>query len=349
MRINLLRRKSERSSRKNFEYECRNMTSACFQNLPDALCASFAKAEKNIRAAVCWFSHKDIFDMLLTRLRAGVRIEMLLEYDTQNICADKLDFQQFIRSGGRLYAFREAGLMHHKFAIVDDRLLLTGSFNWTYNSNAENLLLTDDTAALTAYRDEFERLKLAAKRIFQVRREEAKVFSTFTLFENTRFQQADLRKKVSGGAGVWLVRLDKLKADNNLIFRKNCLPFDAAGLLAPYWTAYRMWDEELFGEETERLKTRVKANALRDLRLWSLRMKTGDVVLAVERKNRLIAIGIVQSQPQPFEGEGFSSFRDVQWVKIMEGLPYYLEYLSPLAITKFRGSALKLLNDVFKT
>lgn len=298
--------------------------------------------------AVCWFSHKDIFDTLFTRLRAGVRTELLLEYDTQNICEGRLDFQRFIKAGGQLWARREAGLMHHKFALIDERLLLTGSFNWTYNSNAENLVVSDDPALITAFREEFERLRASAKRIFKVRREEAKVFSAFPLFENTQFQLSDLRKKVSGGAGVWLVRLDKLKVGKNLIFKENCLPFDAAGLLALYWTAYRMWDEALFDEEMERLKTEHPDTALRDLRCWAHRMKTGDGILATEKKQNLVALGIVQSHPKPFLGDGFSSFRDVQWLKILAESPHLLrEPVAAQPVARFRGSALRVLQEVF--
>jgi len=325
------------------------MTNAHFQNLPETLCLHLAEARQNLRIAVCWFSHKDIFETLLACLRAGVRAELLLEYDTQNICEGGLDFQQFIKVSGQLYARREAGLMHHKFALVDERLLLSGSFNWTYNSNAENLVVSDDPALTTAFREEFERLRASSKRIFKVRREEAKVFSAFPLFENTHFQLADLRKKVSGGAGVWLIRTDKLKADKNLIFRENRLPFDAAGLLAPYWTAYRMWDEALFEEEMEHLKTEHPANALRDLRRWAQRMKMGDVILATEKKQNLVALGIVQSHPQPFNSEGFSSFRDVQWLKILTESSHLLhEPVSAQLVARFRGSALRMLQEVFE-
>ena len=54
--------------------------------------------------------------------------------------------------------------MHHKFLIIDGRLLLTGSFNWTRQAivgNSENLVITDHAELLSAYHDEFNRLWLA--------------------------------------------------------------------------------------------------------------------------------------------------------------------------------------------
>lgn len=58
------------------------------------------------------------------------------------------------------------GIMHHKFAVVDEETVLTGSFNWTYaadNENDENLLVLSDKALAGQYSDEFARLWAAAE------------------------------------------------------------------------------------------------------------------------------------------------------------------------------------------
>lgn len=285
---------------------------------------------------------------MLNRLHAGVRVELILEYDTRNICAEGLDFQKFIRLGGQFYAHRAPGLMHHKFAVVDDTWLLTGSFNWTYNSNAENMLMLPDPALCGAYQEEFKRQKDRGKRIFRIRYEDAKVFSTYALFENTLFDLPDLRKKITGGAGVWLVRLEKTGADRDVLFRENYLPFDHTGMLRNFWAVWRIWDKALFDEQIRILSANHTASALSDLRRWARRMHSGDVVFATE-KDRLIAIGMVQSQPQPYPGEVFSSFRDVQWLKMVLGKPLFcVSGVSSGALSKFRGSALRILQEIFE-
>lgn len=51
--------------------------------------------------------------------------------------------------------------MHHKFAVFDRRILLSGSFNWTRSAslgNHENLLVTDDPRLVNPFNKEFERL-----------------------------------------------------------------------------------------------------------------------------------------------------------------------------------------------
>ena len=51
--------------------------------------------------------------------------------------------------------------MHHKFAIFDGKLLVTGSYNWTDSAervNHENVLFVDDPAVIQRYQAHFERL-----------------------------------------------------------------------------------------------------------------------------------------------------------------------------------------------
>ncbi|KAI1317529.1 hypothetical protein EDD11_008336 [Mortierella claussenii] len=51
--------------------------------------------------------------------------------------------------------------MHHKFAVVDDALVINGSYNWTKGArfqNREDLTLTNSGKAVQEFKGEFERL-----------------------------------------------------------------------------------------------------------------------------------------------------------------------------------------------
>ena len=51
--------------------------------------------------------------------------------------------------------------MHHKFALLDDRVVLTGSYNWTFASeeeNYENVLILREPRLVGIYQAEFEAL-----------------------------------------------------------------------------------------------------------------------------------------------------------------------------------------------
>lgn len=44
--------------------------------------------------------------------------------------------------------------MHNKFFLIDDKILGTGSFNWTYNAvneNFENLIITNSRGLIQKY------------------------------------------------------------------------------------------------------------------------------------------------------------------------------------------------------
>ena len=48
--------------------------------------------------------------------------------------------------------------MHNKFAIIDNRILLTGSYNWTFsanNRNDENLMVIDDPEIIEIFQNQF--------------------------------------------------------------------------------------------------------------------------------------------------------------------------------------------------
>ncbi|WP_455212616.1 phospholipase D-like domain-containing protein [Kaarinaea lacus] len=51
--------------------------------------------------------------------------------------------------------------MHHKFALIDNEVLITGSYNWTRSAahyNHENILVTNDTTVVNRYLDCFQKL-----------------------------------------------------------------------------------------------------------------------------------------------------------------------------------------------
>ncbi|KAF9353485.1 hypothetical protein BGX26_008754 [Mortierella sp. AD094] len=56
---------------------------------------------------------------------------------------------------------KSTSFMHHKFAVVDDSLVINGSYNWTKGArfeNRENLTLTNAPKAVQGFKAEFEKL-----------------------------------------------------------------------------------------------------------------------------------------------------------------------------------------------
>jgi phosphatidylserine/phosphatidylglycerophosphate/cardiolipin synthase-like enzyme len=59
-----------------------------------------------------------------------------------------------------------AGLMHHKLILIDDSIVITGSYNFTNSAetrNDENVIILFNTEAAARYLDEFWRVYAMAK------------------------------------------------------------------------------------------------------------------------------------------------------------------------------------------
>lgn len=136
------------------------MTVCYFTNLENIVLCELSKAKKSIKAAVAWinFNHYgNIFNELLNR---GVKIKILLNNDGNN--QRYISQIQYLNDKGadiRLVNF--AGIMHHKFCIIDKQMCMFGSFNWTQSANVKNiedLNICDEVAFVNNYLLEFKAL-----------------------------------------------------------------------------------------------------------------------------------------------------------------------------------------------
>lgn len=136
------------------------MTEVIFNNIAYALKQYIETATHSLKIAVAWFTNEELFDVVLSAIKRGVSVELIILDDAINRNELALDFSQFITTGGKLY-FSNKRKMHNKFCILDETLVLTGSYNWTYyaeNLNWENIVAIDDINVVTKYLKEFEEI-----------------------------------------------------------------------------------------------------------------------------------------------------------------------------------------------
>lgn len=146
---------------------------ACFS--PQGKCSGhiareIGQAQREVLVAIYAFTRDDLAWALIKARQRGVKVQVVLdqEFDSGNEISkgaflEKQGVQVRRVSGlntGRQE--RGAGIMHEKFAVIDRKVVLTGSYNWTVaadNFNDENLLLFRDAGPLAEeYRKEFVRL-----------------------------------------------------------------------------------------------------------------------------------------------------------------------------------------------
>lgn len=138
------------------------MEKSLFSNIKTYIVENLNEAKANIRIAVAWFTNDDLFQAILNQLDNGIIVELILIDDCINRNEYGLNFSLFIAKGGHLYFSSNKRNMHNKFCVIDNRTLITGSYNWTYyaeNKNWENILSTDRQNVIDDYIKEFDNIK----------------------------------------------------------------------------------------------------------------------------------------------------------------------------------------------
>lgn len=136
------------------------MTECFFTNLENIAISNLKEARKSIRAAVAWINFRhygDVFDELLDK---NVKIKILLNNDGINQRYME-DIQYLNSRGAEIRLVNFSGIMHHKFCVIDKKLCMFGSFNWTESANVRNvedLNLCDDYNVVAKYLLEFKAL-----------------------------------------------------------------------------------------------------------------------------------------------------------------------------------------------
>lgn len=138
------------------------MNKAYFKDIRNQIIPYLENAKSKVQIAMAWFTSGELFEALLSCRRRNVNVELVLLDSGINYMYYAPDFNNLIAAGGTLrIAGSNVGFMHHKFCIVDGKVAITGSYNWTYYAetrNIENIVITDDMDIVNLYASEFNRL-----------------------------------------------------------------------------------------------------------------------------------------------------------------------------------------------
>jgi len=123
----------------------------------DKILTCMNNAQVSIDIAMAWFTSNAFLPTLLQKQSEGVRIRIIVNNDAVNsIHGCDLSSFEMKRLRGQ-----HGGIMHDKLCIIDNQVVLTGSYNWSENAenrNVENVAKIQDNAAASAASREFNRL-----------------------------------------------------------------------------------------------------------------------------------------------------------------------------------------------
>ena len=118
-------------------------------------------ANQCIYLAMAWFTDRDIASAIIEAKKRIANIDIILSSNVQNETV-KLMFKG---AGISVHAFETGdtrGIMHHKFCLIDSKISINGSYNYSYNAsnnNVENIHVSDDPSIYSQLLSEFESLK----------------------------------------------------------------------------------------------------------------------------------------------------------------------------------------------
>lgn len=142
-----------------------------YKEIESKIIANLIGAKKNVKIALAWFTNPTLFNLILELRQNEIDIQIILSDDKINYTNNKVDFQNLINKNIEFRISEYPKLMHNKFCIIDDKILINGSYNWTLKAekiNFENIIISTDRKLVNDFSDYFEYLKLNTLKVTEV-------------------------------------------------------------------------------------------------------------------------------------------------------------------------------------
>ena len=128
-------------------------------NPQKAIIKNINQAEVFINIAMYIFTDREIALPLAKAHERGVKVRLYLDKEQVEYQYSQSRF--LVQKGIKVRISTNNYIMHNKFAIIDNHILLTGSYNWTFsanNRNDENLMVIDDPELIEIFQNQFVNL-----------------------------------------------------------------------------------------------------------------------------------------------------------------------------------------------
>lgn len=103
----------------------------------------------------------DMAQTLVKAKQRGVKVRIVTDSKQAKIKTSQINYLIHQGIPVKVLGGKEKGVMNHRFAILDGKRVLTGSFDWSEPSlkwNYENVLVLHESEVVAAYQKEFDRL-----------------------------------------------------------------------------------------------------------------------------------------------------------------------------------------------
>jgi hypothetical protein len=132
-----------------------------FENIAERIEEEINKSQKDIYLAVAWFTNKNLFNSLVKKSQEGVKVILVIS-DNEINRNSSINYNDIQKGESKLFWIGgDKSFMHNKFCIIDDYVIITGSYNWSYKAetNFENVVITSGDGELaTQLKNEINRI-----------------------------------------------------------------------------------------------------------------------------------------------------------------------------------------------
>jgi hypothetical protein len=110
-------------------------------NIQKEICDLLKSAKTSIILAVAWLTDEDMIRVLAQRAEDKLDVKVVICNSKENF-KNTSKFRELLRNGGKLFV-TTSPFMHHKFCVIDNNLIINGSYNWSYTAknSEENILI----------------------------------------------------------------------------------------------------------------------------------------------------------------------------------------------------------------
>lgn len=124
----------------------------------DDLIARIDSATSSIRVQAYSFTSREIADALIRARQRGIDVVALLDRSQRR---ERYSMIDEMKDGGVLVYIDDCcAIAHNKVMIIDDRIVVTGSYNFTKSAevrNAENMLIIEDRRLAARYIENWQK------------------------------------------------------------------------------------------------------------------------------------------------------------------------------------------------
>ncbi|XP_067004322.1 uncharacterized protein zuc [Anabrus simplex] len=117
------------------------------------------RTEETLDVCIYLLTCHDLANAILEVYKNGRKVRLIADADMINESGAQI--KRLRRAGVPVRMKKSHYLMHHKFLIIDRKLLLTGSFNWTMQAmagNWDNMIITSQPVLVGKFCGEFDDL-----------------------------------------------------------------------------------------------------------------------------------------------------------------------------------------------